>query len=182
MAKQMKPHPEGSTLRNPHAKKAIVHDGIGGGKGKGYDGSSHGGSGRNQNLMWPAAGELYNKPLPHTGQAVVGPPQGAGHSGKGEGYQTDAHTGSHHGPNGQAVGSVDDHKPMRWKSPLHTENVAGMPKEGSHGKAMHHTQPQGDAHRFKTSNSGHGYGHSVSQMKGPLRMSGHSRAHRIGAK
>ena len=40
----------------------------------------------------------------------------------------------------------------------------------------------GIAHTFKppAANMAHGYGHSITERKGPLRMSGHSGAHRVG--
>ena len=40
----------------------------------------------------------------------------------------------------------------------------------------------GIAHTFKppAANMAHGYGHAIEQRKGPLRMSGHSGAHRVG--
>jgi hypothetical protein len=68
--------------------------------------------------------------------------------------------GNHHQPSGKSIGVETDMNVHRF----------GL---GSHG---------GTAHSFKppAANHAHGYGHSITERKGPLRMSGHSGAHRIG--
>lgn len=52
------------------------------------------------------------------------------------------------------------------------------------GKAGHHPRMSGDAYVFKSpSTSGkHGFGHSGGQLRGNLRYSGHSSAHRVGSR
>jgi hypothetical protein len=49
------------------------------------------------------------------------------------------------------------------------------------GKAEHHPR-MGDAHKFRQpfANMSHGYGHDHEKRAGPLRLSGHRNAHRIG--
>lgn len=142
----------------------------------GYTSGGHtGGPGRGQNLSWPAAGEDYNKPLPKTKEAVVGDGP------NGRGYQKDAHSGSYHN-HGEAVGHLTDNKPMHYSNKLHGEGNSEIHTDGQYGKAAHHPSMTSDAHRFPNNKSGHGFRHSPAQMKGPLRMSGNPRAHRIGCK
>jgi hypothetical protein len=96
------------------------------------------------------------------------------------GYQKDAHGSEHHGSDGEAVGGRSDFKPMRYDSKLHSEGMEGI---GYSTRAEHHSKPGGEAHRFERAPAhADGFGHSSSNRKGPLRMSGHSRAHRLGCK
>lgn len=58
----------------------------------------------------------------------------------------------------------------------------GVPERAPHaeGPAFH----MGEAHTFKppAASNAHGFGHPAHTRSGPLRMSGHSGAHRIGKK
>lgn len=155
-----------------------------------YDSTAHKGSGKAQKLLPPAVGQGYNKPTPHSKSAVVGEVMQAG---KGAGYQTSAHTETHHGKSGQAMGHRDDIKPMKYDTPTHMEGRGSLDSHGgpnftarmssSANKAAHHPRA-GEAHSFPSNNgsSSHGWGHSSAQRKGPLRMSGHQRGHRVGSK
>ncbi len=64
---------------------------------------------------------------------------------------------------------------------------ADQPGGGKHGhasgKAEHHPS-SGDAYIFRSpATSGrHGFGHSGGQLRGPLRLSGHGGAHRLGSR
>ncbi len=98
----------------------------------------------------------------------------------GKGYQTSAHSDTYH-HHGEAVGHLTDVKPMHYSTTLHGEGNSEIHTDGVYGKAAHHGS-MGEAHKFANSKSGHGFGHSVSNMKGPLRMSGHPKAHRLGCK
>ena len=107
-------------------------------------------------------------------------------SGKGKGYNTEAHSDSHHGMGGEAVGSKADNGPMSYDGKLHMEGHE-LPHKG-HGakqaRAAHHPAPSGEHHHFKhpAMQNAHGFGHGAGQRKGTLRMSGHSKAHRIGSR
>lgn len=161
----------------------------------GYDSHAHAGKGKAQKLLWPAVGASPNKPTPHSSSAVVGPPQGAGHGKKGKGYNTDAHASNHHGKDGEAVGHTDSFRPMEYKSQLQSEGKGGLTPNGggpafvhdyhhnSPTKAAHHPR-MGEPHKFDRppSQEAHGFGHSGGERKGHLRMSGHSKGHRVGAK
>jgi hypothetical protein len=155
-----------------------------------YDSTPHGGKGKEQKLLPPAAGEGYNKPTPHTNEATVRD----GVEGKGSrkrGYQMDAHSGLYHGPKGEAVGHSSDLRPMEYDHPLYSEGGEGKEvgnvgtgrhhSEGS-GKAEHHPPAPKTAHIFPTTGSAgaHGFGHTGSQRQGVLRMSGHTKGHQIG--
>ena len=99
----------------------------------------------------------------------------------GKGYQSDAHSDSyHHG--GEAVGHLSDIQPMHYSSKLHGEGNSEIHTDGQYGGARHHSHGMGEPHRFVNNKSGSGFGHSAANMKGPLRMSGHKGAHRIGCK
>lgn len=155
-----------------------------------YDSQAHRGYGKNQQLQPPATGTGYNKPTPHASSATVGD----GIKGNGRGYQTDAHTSIHHGPNGQAIGVKDDNRPFDWSSPLHSEgsegsvghagysNTGGAKGHGkASGKAEHHPG-MAEPHAFNkpAMSEPHGYRHDGEQKVGTLRMSGHRQAHRVG--
>ncbi len=73
--------------------------------------------------------------------------------------------------------------PIPGGSPLRGLSNAGGGNAGGSGKAEHHPS-MGEAYKFPSpATSGkHGYGHSASQHRGPLRLSGHSGAHRIGSR
>jgi len=157
-----------------------------------YDSQAHKGVGRDQKALSPTAGENNGSGSTlHTRNAIVRD----GVSGKGapkRGYQIDAHTGTHHGPNGQAMGHLDDIRPARYERQLlsegdgdgaaHTKHIETAPNRGRPARAEHHPAPGGETHKFKYGSAGeaHGYGHSGSQVEGALRHSGHSRGHRIG--
>ncbi len=106
------------------------------------------------------------------------------------GYDPSAHTSTHHGPEGRAEGSVGDHAlPMHTKTQAEGREHGPGPgyaekhhSDGS-GKAHHHPAPVGEAHSFsKPAAMAHGFGHSEAHRSGPMRLSGHSGAHRIGHK
>jgi hypothetical protein len=160
-----------------------------------YDSHSHAGHGKKQKLLPPAVGEHYNRATPGARNAVVGPPEGAGHGKRGKGYNTEAHTETHHGTSGQAMGHKDDIKPMCYDTATHSEGRGALDGHGgpskimghNHGttnKAEHHPRMSNEAHKFKQpmTDGAHGYGHSGGQRQGMLRMSGHQQAHRIGKK
>ena len=102
---------------------------------------------------------------------------------QGKNYQTDAHSDNYH-HNGEAVGHITDIQPMHYSSTLHGEGNSEIHTDGQYGRAAHHknTSMGGTPHRFANNKSGSGFGHSASQMKGPLRMSGHPKSHRLGCK
>ena len=99
----------------------------------------------------------------------------------GKGYQTSAHTDTHHF-GGEAVGHLSDIQPMHYSNTLHGEGNSEIHTDGQYGKAAHHPHMASDAHKFPMNQSGSGFGHTRSQMKGNLRNSGHPKAHRIGCK
>jgi|SRR5580658_1662804 hypothetical protein len=137
--------------------------------------SGHSGNGKAQSGAgnWGGGVAVSNQSGPIVGDGI----------GHGKGYQTSAHSDNyHHG--GEAVGHITDIKPMHYSSTLHGEGNSEIHTDGSYGRAAHHknTSMGGAAHTFPNNKSGMGYGHSASQMKGPLRMSGHKGAHRIGCK
>lgn len=166
-----------------------------GGKGGEYDSHAHSGVGRQQeNNTKVSKGEGYNKPTPHSSGAVVR--DGVeGHGSKKRGYQTDAHTEAHHN-HGEAVGNKGDNKPFNWESPLYAEGKGNFNgedkgqtfiKDHNHGtpnKAAHHPRMSDEPHRFSKPpmTEAHGYGHSATNRKGALRMSGHDGAHCVGTK
>jgi hypothetical protein len=128
--------------------------------------SGHSGNGKSMSGKGNWGGGVAKQ---NPGGAVVGHTP----SGKGKGYNTDAHSGNYHGPNAEAVGSVNDHKPMKWDSPLHMEGKGLLPHNGEGAKssrAMHHSAPSREGHRF------------AGQRGSALRMSGNKNAHRIGCK
>lgn len=157
-----------------------------------YDSQAHKGVGKEQKALGPSAGENNGSgPTLHTREAVVRD----GVEGKGapkRGYQIDAHTGLHHGPNGGAVGHFDDLRPMRYENRLYSEgsddhasaHVETAPNRGRSARAEHHPAPGGPAHKFSymSASGAHGYGHSGGQVDGALRHSGHARGHRIGGR
>lgn len=154
------------------AKHPLIKTGK---KSGGYNADPHGGNpGRGQNLLPPAVGENYNKPLRGASKGIVGD----GPNGKG--YQTSAHSDAHH-YHGEAVGQYPEIRPMNYRTTLHSEKANSLPVEGANGKALHHPH-MGEPHRFANNKSGDGYGHSAAHMKGALRMSGHPKAHRLGCK
>src|SRR5580698_8692131 len=85
--------------------------------------------------------------------------------GHGKGYQTSAHTDTHH-HNGEAVGHPKDHGVFDYRTTLHSEK-SGMNPVPDHGKAAHHPSMSGEHHKFPNNKSGSGFGHAVSNMKGP---------------
>lgn len=155
-----------------------------------YDSQAHKGFGKEQKALGPSAGENSGSgPTPHTKSAVVRD----GVQGKGapkRGYQADAHTGLYHGPNGQAVGHLDDLRPMRYDNSLYSEgdkdyaseHIETARNKGRSAKAEHHPRTGGETHKFKyeSASQAHGYGHTGSQVDGALRHSGHSRGHQVG--
>ena len=159
-----------------------------------YDSHGHGGHGKKQKIMFPAVGEGFNKATPGARNAVVGPPEGAGHGKKGKGYNTEAHSDAHHGASGAAVGTKSDNGPMCYDQSLHGEGRGAIDGHGGPSKIMghnhgttnkaEHNPRSGEAHHFPhpMTDGAHGYGHSGNQKHGSLRMSGHSNAHRIGKK
>lgn len=94
------------------------------------------------------------------------------------GYQKDAHSSNYH-CNGEAVGHLTDNQPMHYSNKLHGEGNSEIHTSGSYTQGHH---SMGVAHTFPNNKSENGFGHSAAQMKGPLRMSGHPKAHRIGHK
>lgn len=171
-----------------------------------YDKQAHGGAGKGQKSLSPTAGPGRNGPTPHTGGAIVRDGE-SGHGSPRRGYQTDAHTSLHHGKHGEAIGHKNDSGPMEYTASLYSEgrptSEGGtgpnfVPKhdhgtKGSHAtahplghttKAEHHPPAMGTAHKFSymTSREAHGYSYAPSQHDGPLRNSGHAKAHRIGKK
>lgn len=164
-----------------------------GGKGGEYDNHAHSGSGRSQeNNTKVTKGEGYNKPTPHSSGAVVRDGT-QGHGSAKRSYQTDAHSTSHH-HHGEAVGSKDDNRPFKWDSPLYAEGKKNYMSEdrgqtfekshdhGTPNKAAHHPRMSEEPHRFSRPplTDAHGYGHSATERKGHLRMSGHPDAHCVG--
>lgn len=168
-----------------------------GGKGGEYDNHAHKGSGRQQNLYPPAAGEDYNKPTPHhrDGSQVPARDGTHGHGSAKRGYQTDAHSEAHH-HHGEAVGKKEDNKPFNWESPLHAEGKKNfIGKDSGHtfleaksgpnsNKAEHHPRMSDEPHRFSRPplKDAHGYGHSATNRMGHLRLSGHDGGHMVGTK
>jgi hypothetical protein len=156
----------------------------------GYDSQAHMGKGKAQKLLWPAVGEHPNKATPGARQAVM---SHAGAGGRGKGYNTEAHTTTHHGKSGEAAGHRDDLRPMKYDGALQSEGRGDLPSGGpamvmkhNHGtsnKAEHHPR-SGEPHRFDRppATEAHGFGYSSAQRKGHLRMSGHSKGHLIGCK
>jgi hypothetical protein len=157
------------------------------GDGKGYNDTAHGGAGRSQNALGATGKGKKNRnsvAMPHVT------------SGEGKGYSGIAHSGKYHGPNGEAVGDKKDQNVPNYPSKLQGEGAprldnAGGPafvplfNHGTANKAHHHPRMGGEAHTFAKPAAGkesHGYGHPVTLRKGDLRMSGHSKAHRIGSK
>ncbi len=137
---------------------------------------AHGGHGRGQSGQGNWGGHVAKE---NPGKPVIGHAMT-----KGKGYNTEAHTDAHHGASGEAVGMKGDNKPFNYEAPLHGEGKS-MPHngEGAHSpRAAHHHAPSGEAHRFPMNSSGQGFGHSMAQRKGVLRMSGHAKAHRLGCK
>jgi hypothetical protein len=138
--------------------------------------SGHSGHGKAQSGSgnWGGGVAVSNQANPIVGNGVKG---------NGKGYQTSAHSDSyHHG--GEAVGHITDIQPMHYSSTLHGEGNSEIHTDGQYGRAAHHknTSMGGTPHRFANNKSGSGFGHSASQMKGPLRMSGHPKSHRLGCK
>ncbi len=101
-------------------------------------------------------------------------------SSMGKGHREVAHTGPH--DRGSKLIEQDNdsqrHEPHNIKhGGLHGDgvDVAAHHRGGTHG---------GMAHSFKppAANMAHGYGHSITERKGPHRLSGHKGAHMIGCK
>jgi hypothetical protein len=127
-----------------------------------YDSSSHAGHGTKQKLLWPAAGTDLEGPTPGATRGRT--PVRDGIEGKGSakrGYQTDAHSGLHHGKSGEAVGHLDDLH-MNYDSPLHSEgkelntNNPSHTKGGGHNRAESNSGPSKKGAGVSGSSSGHG--------------------------
>jgi hypothetical protein len=154
-----------------------------------YDKTAHGGHGKGQKLLSTWAGPGRDKATPHAGGAVVRDSV-EGHGSPKRGYQIDAHSPSHHGRNGEAVGVKGDFRPMSYDGNLHSEGTSmahvGAKTNAKHGaataRAEHHPAPTGQPHRFKEGSvsAAHGYGHAPAQREGVFRNSGHSKAHQVG--
>lgn len=156
-----------------------------------YDKSAHKGGGKNQKLMPPAVGTGYGKPTPNSPSAIAR--DGVeGHANPKRGYQTDAHSGSHHGKNGEAVGHKSDLH-MNYDKELYSEGREAPPEgrnpghisqtsQGKAAKAAHHPPVNNASHKFEKlpAKDAHGFGYGSSNKSGHLRMSGHSRAHQVG--
>lgn len=140
---------------------------------------AHGGHGRGQGGAgnWGGGVAESNQKNPVIGHKT---------SGKGKGYNTEAHTMTHHGNDGEAAGHKDDLKPNSYTGKLHGEGMS-IPHNGDGAgspRAEHHTAPSREPHKFSRppTKEAHGFGYSQSNKKGHLRMSGHSKGHRIGCK
>lgn len=155
-----------------------------------YDSQAHKGAGKHGKSLGPSAGQEKGA-TKHAGKAIAHDTATGGRAGK-VGYQTDAHTGLHHGSRGQAIGHRDDLH-QDYSAELYSEgrplagerNNPGFVADGGHGhphRAQHHPAPSGAPDKFsKPSDDGaHGYRYGSGQKKGFLRMSGHAKAHRIG--
>ncbi len=163
-----------------------------------YDKSAHSGAGKSQKLLWPAVGEKPNTTTPRAASGQIARDGVEGHGSVKRGYQHDAHSSSHHGKSGEAVGHKNDsHIP--YDSHLHSEtgsdkidmsqqNLGANPgfvehhQHGNGTKAVHHPPVTGKPHEFARlpSRESHGYGHTPAQRNGWLRSSGHSKAHMVG--
>ena len=180
-------------------QKLKVKNSVSYGSGQ-YDRQAHEGSGRphagfakTQKALSPAAGEGRNSSTPNANNQPVRD----GVEGKGDkkrGYQTDAHSGSYHGKNGEAVGHKSDLH-MQYDKELYSEGREYAPEGKNPGhimttsqskatKAAHHPPVSNVPHRFdrQPSRESHGFGYGNSQKSGHLRMSGHSHAHLLGKK
>lgn len=142
--------------------------------------SGHGGVGKRQKPSTKANGTGFNKSTPNAEKV---PHAGAG--GKGAGYDESAHSGTFHGKSGKAVGVKSDHGPVAYDAKTQAEggsrptgSKVGPVFEGSTGKSL------GKAHTFDkpSSKEACGFGHPAHLRSGPLRMSGHSGAHRVGSR
>ena len=87
------------------------------------------------------------------------------------------------------VGGTDRGSELVGKGPgasNHKQPQGKSIEAGTTDVAEHHKSSTfgGTAHSFAppAANKAHGYGHAVTQRKGPLRMSGVKGAHRIGCK
>lgn len=72
-------------------------------------------------------------------------------------------------------------KAMPGDSPVSSDGSSKWRFAPGKGKAEHHPRA-GEAHSFKPSAAANacGFGHPVSNRRGPLRVSGHAGAHRVG--
>lgn len=152
---------------------------------KPYSNEAHGGSGRAQENDGKTSGEGRHKP---TRNAAKGQDNNAK-----AGYETDAHSMKAHGKKSEAVGAPNESAPMDYDRKTNAEGATSQPVAGheglggkSVGMAEHHmgTDHGGAPHRFPNASGsgGHSFGHPADLRRGNLRMSGHSGAHRIGAK
>lgn len=150
-----------------------------------YEHDAHGGGvGKHQKPSGKSAGVGRGHKTPHAEHIPH-----RGHGAEAHGYNKDAHTHKHHGPNGEAVGHVGDNEPMGYHGQLQGEGRVNRPianiKGSGHervGMAEHHQHPVGEPHSFGSNTHAltHGYNHAPSQRKGIFRLSGHSGAHMIG--
>jgi hypothetical protein len=114
------------------------------------------------------------------------------------GYSTEAHTTGHHGPEGEAIGKPGSQVMPHYDTPTQQETgkrrmgagegptfVEGHGHDHHPAKAHHHPRA-GEAHNFKgigtAGHNAHGYGHALTQRAGPLRLSGHGKADRLGSR
>lgn len=112
------------------------------------------------------------------------------------GYSTEAHTRGHHGSEGEAIGKPGSQTMPHYDTATQQETgkrrmaagegptfVEGQGHDGHAAKAHHHPRA-GEAHNFKgiggAGERAHGYGHSITERAGPMRLSGHSKAHQVG--
>lgn len=153
-----------------------------------YDKSGHGGTGTKQKMLSPAAGE--EKGATKHAPSAIARDGVEGKGSPGRGYQTDAHSGSHHGKSGEAVGHKNDFH-MDYGETLYGEGRGYAPEGKNPGhimestnskatKAAHHPEVTGPTHKFPQMKGGDGFGYGSGQRNGHLRMSGHSRAHQVG--
>ncbi len=166
-----------------------------------YDRSSHqpGNPGFNRDSKSPYAdykGSSDHK-QPH-GKSIGNAPEFTGHK-PNQDYQAELreHHGSKAGGHNMSdehvrkevahVGPADRGSKMLEQDNPHPNHPQPAGKSLGAGRtdvAEHHVGKNfgGVAHSFRppAANMAHGYGHSIAERKGPLRMSGHSGAHRIG--
>lgn len=114
----------------------------------------------------------------HPHHLAHGGDHGPGHMGRAAG-------GHEHGEDHHANPHHSKHHPSHPSHPDHPETMANHTEWHEHdssAKATHHPPAVGEVHHFNrpSSSHAHGFGHSQEQRKGPLRMSGHSGAHRVG--
>jgi len=149
-------------------------------------------------ILGPTAGE--EKGTTKFGPSAIARDGVEGKASSKRGYQADAHSGLHHGKNGEAVGhrgdlhmNFDDQlysegRGLSDSNPGHVEGYGARTATSSQhgkasGKADHHPRMPGTTHKFEQmpASSSHGYGHTgSSQCDGHLRLSGHSKSHQVG--